>query len=669
MTYEKGLFAQADPGIVSGSTIERKKMSTKTIYKRIALVAVAGLVSGLVSVAPASAVLTAFTISKDSADSGVIKVTAAVTTTGVTNLTQTAGFTSTAVDAGKGAWYAEDGYAGKIVTVTNTGVAVMDGVVPATITAATALYTGNVAATVTQSGIVADAITGMAVKTGANGLLNIRGNAVVTGTAGKARFLVNGVQIGASDVTSAATDGGLILPFTAPLTVGTYVGSVQVTDAGTWAEAITQSFTLTVTASPTLSTALSTAHMTAPSAGGVNASVLTNAIPRSAVRTADTGIAQVKVTLLKDDGTAETAAHTITAEVSGVGYVSVNQTADTPATPKTRSATTAAGASVNYVHINSDGTAGTGTVTVSVTHVTTAVKTTLGTFSYSSFGSVAKLAVSTSIYKVGLAGGGTTGRALNARVVDTAANSGALNAGSSVPAFIVKATDSADRVATATAVPVIVSGTPTVVSGGTCALDDGSAPTTASSSTNGVGFYNCNFVTTTSAKSGDKATLTIRIVDPADATKFISTTYDVTVGGSVATETLAFDKTSYAPGEALVITRTAKDSAGNPVADGSASPAVTFNKAVGGTAPAAGFYNAGVSASATSSATSGVFAPVIGGALVATATSGNAAASTITASTTVTDGNAALTTLVNSLIAKINALNKLVIKIQKKVRA
>ncbi|MEY3636842.1 MAG: hypothetical protein RL147_1271, partial [Actinomycetota bacterium] len=41
MTYEKGLFAQADPGIVSGSTIERKQMSTKTIYKRIALVAVA----------------------------------------------------------------------------------------------------------------------------------------------------------------------------------------------------------------------------------------------------------------------------------------------------------------------------------------------------------------------------------------------------------------------------------------------------------------------------------------------------------------------------------------------------------------------------------------------------------------------------------------------------
>jgi hypothetical protein len=56
MTYVSALEAQADPGIVSGSTIERKKMSTKTIYKRIALVAVAALGMGvLTSVSPATA--------------------------------------------------------------------------------------------------------------------------------------------------------------------------------------------------------------------------------------------------------------------------------------------------------------------------------------------------------------------------------------------------------------------------------------------------------------------------------------------------------------------------------------------------------------------------------------------------------------------------------------
>jgi hypothetical protein len=55
MTYEKGLFAQADLRKLRGSTIERKIMSTKTIYKRIALVAVASLGAGLLSVAPANA--------------------------------------------------------------------------------------------------------------------------------------------------------------------------------------------------------------------------------------------------------------------------------------------------------------------------------------------------------------------------------------------------------------------------------------------------------------------------------------------------------------------------------------------------------------------------------------------------------------------------------------
>jgi trimeric autotransporter adhesin len=56
MTYVSALIAQADLRKLRGSTIERKQMSTKTIYKRIALVAVASLGAGVLSVAPASAV-------------------------------------------------------------------------------------------------------------------------------------------------------------------------------------------------------------------------------------------------------------------------------------------------------------------------------------------------------------------------------------------------------------------------------------------------------------------------------------------------------------------------------------------------------------------------------------------------------------------------------------
>jgi len=616
-------------------------MSIKT-SKRIALGVIASLVfAPFAAIAPANAALTAFTISKNSASGGVTKVTAAVTSTGATNLTQTGGFTDTATDAGRGAWIAEDGYLGKIVTVTNTGVAVTDGVVPA-ITAATAMYLGTVAASsaVTQSGVVADAITGMTVVAGAKGLLNIRGNATVTGTAGKARFLINGIQIGATDVTSAATDLGMILPFTAPLTAGTYVGVVQVTDSGTWAEAISQNFTLTVNAVSDLDLGLSTAFMTTPAAGGADASSTTNAVARTAAKAAGTNIAQIKVTLLRANGTADARAHRLDASVVGVGFVdfgAVDQDADFT----TRADNDVTQASVRYVHIDADGTAGTGTVTLTVTHVDTNVRSTLGTFTYTTYGDVAKLEVSTTLATIGKAGGAQTGRAVGIRTIAgnrvgyLSDDDGAVAPNANTrPAFIVAATDEAGRPANTVAAPTIRSSATTVVSSGTCVRDEGTNPG-ARSSANGVGFYNCSFTTAPTSKSGDTATLTIRIVDPADADAFITTTLDVTVGGGVSTETLAFDKATYAAGEPLVITRTAKDSAGNPVADGTASPAVSFNRSVGGTTPAAAFYTGGVSASATSVATSALFAPTTFGEFTARATSGNAAATVITATASV----------------------------------
>jgi trimeric autotransporter adhesin len=62
MTYERAFFAQAEPRIVRGSTIERKHMSTKTTFKRIALVAVAALGFGVLSVAPSQATADDLTI-------------------------------------------------------------------------------------------------------------------------------------------------------------------------------------------------------------------------------------------------------------------------------------------------------------------------------------------------------------------------------------------------------------------------------------------------------------------------------------------------------------------------------------------------------------------------------------------------------------------------------
>jgi hypothetical protein len=425
---------------------------------------------------------------------------------------------------------------------------------------------------------------------------------------------------------------------------------------------------MTITAAADLSPSGSIAWMTGTVAGqAAAASSATNALPRAAAKTAGTYTAQIAIDLQLTDATDDDRAHTITATVSGSGFVDVNVTADADPGVTTRVATNSAAASERYVHIEADGTAGTGSVTVSVTHAVTAVTTVLGTWSYTSYGDVAKLEVSTTNFSIGKAGS-TTGTATANLATRTVAGNllPALDVLTTVPAFIIKMTDSGGRAANRGALPTFTSSNAAAITGATCAVDGGALPTIASSSTNGVGFYNCNFVTAANAVSGAKATLTAAVVDPADATKEITTTIELTVGGSVSTETIAFDKTAYAPGEAMTITRTAKDSGGNPVADGTAAPAISFSKAVGGTAPGASFYVGGTKSS-TSSGVASVFAPAIGGAFTMQATSGNTAGSALTASATVTDANAALLTQIDALNAKIVALNALIAKIMKKL--
>jgi hypothetical protein len=639
MTYEKGLFAQADPGIVSGSTIERKKMSTKTIYKRIALVAVTALGAGVLSVAPASAA------GEELPGSQVTAVTVATETT--------APEVGSPVFVKFGASFA----ALTAAAGNNADKTQFRAAITAFPTGGSVAITSNTAANATPAGTA----TPIAVTAG-----------TAPTTAATASSNEVTVTLAAEDTTAWSAQTLTYLAgfnFT-PTKTGVYEVTV-------WRDAddaddidvseVRNSVSITVAAASTLDLGLSTAFMTGIT-GGADASSTTNAVARTAAKAAGTQVAQVKVTLLKSDGTADTSAHTVTADVSGVGYTTVNVTANTDPNVTTRSATNSAAASVRYVHIEADGTAGEGSVTVSVTHAVTGVKSTLGTFKYTTYADVAKLEVSTKNFTIGLAGGDSTGQADASR---TAADNvkGALDDTTSAPAFIVKATDSNGRVANAGAAPTIVSSSTAVVASGTCILDDGAVA--GSSSGTGVGFYNCAFTTAASSKSGDKATLTIRIVDPADATKFITTTIDVTVGGSISTETLTFNKTTYVPGEGMVITRTGKDSAGNAVADGSAAAAITFSTTVGGTTPAAGFYVGGVSASSSATANPTVFAPATSGAFQALMTSGNAAATKLSASATVgaSADMAAITTLINSLIAKINALNKLVIKIQKKVRA
>jgi len=426
---------------------------------------------------------------------------------------------------------------------------------------------------------------------------------------------------------------------------------------------------LTLAAPAGLSTTLSTLRMAAAETTAAGTSLVstaytttTNAVQRAAYKTSGTAIAEIEVILVDSDGTTASAGHTISCQVTGAGFCEVGDTVGEEATTAVtlRSDSLALAGNQGYVTIVSDGTVGTGSVEIKVTDAVTEAVTTLGTRSWYSFGDVTTLTV-TQIMKIGKASGGNVGY------------SGATRSASAIPATVVLATDALGQPAdiTASGVPTLVPTDVTVSSGGTCVKDDGTLPTTYSSG-KGFGYYNCDLATPSSAVSGKSTATIARIVSPADATLYIkSAEFTTTVGGSIssAKETLSFDKTSYAPGEAMIVTRTAVDSSGNPVWDGSTSPAITFSKAIGGSGGGSGTYLAGKSATSTTIAGATVFAPVVPGAFTAIMTSGATGAATngITASATVTDANAGLLTQIDALNAKIVALNALIAKIMKKL--
>jgi hypothetical protein len=643
----------------------------KTIsLKKVSAVAVASLGFGLLSVVPAQAAdIGSFIISKNAAASGVVKCAQTLTLSGTPLTTITAGATSACLTnantpVGKGVW-THLNYLGTIASITtDTTVGVVSAATTLT-TAAANYYTGVVATTVVKSGVDANAITGMTVAAGAAAGIHLVGNgtdvAAVTDTA---RILVNGIQIGATTQVTRATDTGLFLPFTAPVTAGTYVATVQHSVAGTYtgtgADTQTQNFTLTVTANAGYSNSLSTGFIVY--GNGTTADATTSAAQNSVSATKSTANrAAINVVINDTLGVAFTSGASLSAEISGPGFlkwanqaVTATQCVEAPqyGTDIGRSLAARAVDAQSALYVCADGTAGVSTVTLKITDQADAV-TTLATRTVTFSGAVATIAA-TGVLTIAKSGGAVLGASDANRT--TAANT---------PAIIVKATDSAGNGVSGLTFTALSSAPAILQSSITCTEDIKSSANVLSSG--GVGFYNCLVTSASGAASGNTAALTVRTVSPADATAFLTSVVNYTIGGTAATgtETLSFDKTSYAPGEAMVITRTAKDSAGNPVHDLLASPAVTFSKAPGGTPPAISAYVGGKSASSTSATTATVFAPVTPGSFIATATAANGA--TITATATVTDANAALMTQIDALNAKIVALNALIAKIMKKL--
>ena len=95
------------------------------------------------------------------------------------------------------------------------------------------------------------------------------------------------------------------------------------------------------------------------------------------------------------------------------------------------------------------------------------------------------------------------------------------------------------------------------------------------------GYIHTTYQTAYGSTSGQKATLTYSVQN-SDGSIVSSAPVSISLGGSVAKETISLDAASYTAGAPMTLTATAVDSAGNPVYDGAAGAALTANKSIVG---------------------------------------------------------------------------------------
>jgi hypothetical protein len=552
-------------------------MSTKTIYKRIALVAVAALGAGVLSVAPASA----------SYGNQIASGTPAFTTnsTGTTPSAQTQ------------------------ISGPNNFVTI--------VTAATA------------------------------GVLTITGSTLNTAA-------TSGVTV-AADKLSASQGAGAITYTIPTKTAGTITVNFYVTTDGATSSTVSDSLVITVNnaADYLVSAGLSKSILDSKGTDSNYTNAATDdTVNAVGVGAASAKVAQINVTLRSGLDAALNTGVDVIATVSGSGLVSTGGTA---ARVALRSAIT----DTTSFDVFSDGTAGSGTITI--TAGTTVIATEKVTFSGAPTKVVAtqNLQVSNAAGKMGAASFAATG-ASNGAVTLTVTDAN----GNPVP-----------NVDGTTYAVVVTSSDKTIMT-----------TTTDSPVGNSKGAYALTATPATTVV-GKSATLTYSIVNVAtEAVLATSAPVTFAVGGTtIATVELAFDKATYAPGEKATITLTAKDAAGFAIADGARPIWAAANVKFAGLLSSASLTSTPFSLDETATgttllggkATATIFMPLTTGPVELSAKTiagvAGVAGSTITVKANVgAPANAditALTTLVNSLIAKINALNKLVIKIQKKVRA
>ena len=739
ITYEKALLGQATGGKFPSVTfLERKKMSTKTSFKRIALVAAAALTLGGFSAVSAHAAVTAATVTVARTNAGntgastlpipvgtaitanitlttdgavanldATNVTYTVTDPNGTDITAACAFTATSANLGANFTVSNTATPNIYVyAATGANAGALAAVVTGTVSCPTTMggvYTITPTASAGVGGLVTAHVTKTAVTFAVSGLNVSQGTAL--GAAGKAvtanqaqvnvlyptaagTYKVTSSGVGAiggalsgggvtsntnvsgvatdfsqgvsTVVTAASSTATNVFTLTNPATAGIQTITLSSVNAGTGVSTSVASVTVTWGASATLTPSGSIVRQTGGASTQANNTITPDAsysttidaTPVTVAKTLGTPASTIAVILVNSDNTPAVQGNQVSATIAGSGLLAADttQTAGIGATQaRAVSVTLSTSQNVAFVHVSGDGSAGTGTVTISVTDAITGTTTVVGTKTVTFTGSISTLKVASTNFTIGSAGKTTgasaqlgatrvalseVGDALN--TLTAVANVSAVN---TTPAFVLLEADSSGNGVT-TAVPTVSSSDPTVVTGGTCAFHAYTlAEVTLTGQGTAAGSYDCNFQTASNAVSGKSAILTFKTPSTTAGVN-LTATATVTVGGSVATEVISTDSSSYTPGSQMLVTVTGKDSAGNPVADGTASPAVSANRALGvsNAALAAGFYVGGTNSNASSVAKSSLFAPSISGDFTLQATSGNTAGTLITATSNVNGG-------------------------------
>jgi len=598
------------------------------------------------------------------------------------------------------------GTAGAQLTVTvANGTGSLEGSASDSTTAATVTVTGLALANSDSYTITAVKKSWPAATTGGLTPRLVFGwiDTVTVGSTGA--VILTGRTEGTTDTTTAKSTGALTTEFggafnsttdsfsavsaTAPASGGanTYVNSKWYAwqDSGTATDRVAGTYTYTLIVTPRLGegtpqttdvtitiAALASASLVASPGSSTafigTATAATSDTVLSALATSsDTPVGYIRVTLRNASET--TASATATARESVTITTTIGQVGTS--TNRGRSVVLAYGGGATGVtyDVYADGTAGSGTITVSTPSVTFSTKT---VNFYSAKPATLVASVPTPNLKVG-------SNSDSIRVAAKDANGNPWTG--TLYVYAVAAADAA------------IAGNGTITTGSSCSFDAGTDQrhecTITGIAAGTAKMKVTNYSTTALATAADAATA---------GSSVTSNEVSVVVNtNTAATVKLSFDKATYAPGERARIYVTPLDSAGKEIA----SNAITSLLATGGVSSNAGFTFSGSTTTADSltatsittqdksSSTTGakpgsqvytVFMPPTGGVVTISATGGAslplAGQVAVTATATVTDSGAAalaavnaLATTVASLKTLITTLTNLVLKIQKKVKA